>query len=103
MLSVKNGNKFTYKDRYDGMDYVFEPHATAVIEEAAAAHFFGYGLDEKARLGAMSRAGWLRQMGKDGPGGQDEAYAILGNFVFKEVEPNWQEVGKVSNMERTAS
>ncbi len=101
MLSVKNKNKFRYADRYDGLEYVFEPHGTVVIEEGAAAHFFGYGLDDKARANAMSRAGWLKSMAKDGPGGMDEALAVLHNFVFAEVQPNWQEVkGEVSQMER---
>ena len=103
MLSVQNKNKFKYVDRYDGLEYVFEPHSTTIIEEQAAAHFFGYGLDDKARVSAMSRAGWLKSMAKDGPGGQDEAYAILHNFVFKEVAPDWKEVkGEVTQMERAA-
>lgn len=101
MLQVKNRNKFRYVDKYDGLEYVFDPHSTVVIEEAAASHFFGYGLDDKARINAMSRAGWLKTMQKDGPGGQDEAFAILGNFVFAEVQPDWKEIkGDVHQMER---
>lgn len=98
-LSVTNNNNFTYKDRYDGVDYVFPPKVQVIVEEAAAKHIFAYGGNEQDRVKAMARNGWLQQMVKEGKGGMDDALAIYHRFVFREVEPEWKEVrGEVKHM-----
>ena len=89
MLQVINKNSKPYRDRWNGEDFLFEPNRPTVVSEIVARHFFGYGLDDAAKMKCMTRAGWLKDTE---PESLRYAGSILANFVFKEVEPNWKEV-----------
>jgi hypothetical protein len=76
MLRVTNRNNFTLKDRYDGIDYIFKPNESVVIEEDAARHFFGYGAPDKIPF--LIRQGWAVSSDKI-----EEGLKILNKFVFE--------------------
>lgn len=84
MLRVTNRNSFTLNDRYDGIDYKFEPNKPVVIEEDAARHFFGYGLADKTP--ALVRQGWCISSDKT-----EEAYKKLNNFKFEQGSVEFKE------------
>jgi hypothetical protein len=56
MIFVTNTNDFVHVDRYDGVDYQFEPNVAVPIDEGAAAHLFGYGNANKNDT--LTRLGW---------------------------------------------
>jgi len=76
-LRVTNRNSFTLKDRYDGIDYVFKPNESVVIEEEAARHIFGYGVEDKIPF--MVRQGWCASSDKT-----EEGMNKLNKFRFEE-------------------
>ena len=77
LLRVTNRNSFTLTDRYDGVDYKFEPNKPTVIEEAAARHFFGYGMADKSPF--LVRQGWSVSSDR-----MEEAMKKLNKFVFEQ-------------------
>ena len=94
LLRVTNRNNFVLTDRYDGVDYTFEPNKPTVIEEAAARHFFGYGMADKIPF--LVRQGWCVSSDKT-----EEAMKKLSKFVFEqgsvEFAPTAEEVKTISN------
>lgn len=56
MIYVTNTNAFTHTDRYNGVDYLFEPNDSVLLEEVAAQHMLGYGLADKSNT--LTRLGW---------------------------------------------
>ena len=90
-VKVVNKNSFTYRDKYDSVEYVFPPNTAVIVQdEYALFHFFGYGapveIAEKVRLQKMARAGWLKFHDEQG---LEQANQIFYNFVFTPVEAKW--------------
>lgn len=79
MIEVRNDNAFTYRDRYNGIDYEFPPGKTVPIDFEAARHFFGYGVADK--MSTMVRNGWLSNSAD-----MAQAKEILGNFIFRDAD-----------------
>lgn len=96
LLRVTNRNSFTLTDRYDGVDYKFEPNKPTVIEEAAARHFFGYGMADKSPF--LVRQGWSVSSDR-----MEEAMKKLNKFVFEqgsvEFSPADDEVEEIAEEE----
>ena len=70
---VQNRNDFTHVDRYNGVDYVFEPGEKLAIPAEAAAHMFGLGKMDKSDN--LIRLGWANRP-------NDEGVKWLSKFVF---------------------
>lgn len=88
-VQIINKNPKPYRDAWNGTVFTFEPNKPVVISEVAAQHIFGYGLDSDGKRAKMVRAGWLIKGDEDSV---KAAWAMLYNFVFKEVAPDWKEV-----------
>ena len=56
-VRVVNNTGKAIKARYDGKDYLFSPGEPTDVHQVAAAHIFGFGLDDKTN--AFHRLGWL--------------------------------------------
>jgi len=56
-LSVKNGTDRKISGRFHGEDYVLKPGESVTMPVEAAAHIFGFGVDDKTP--ALHRLGWL--------------------------------------------
>lgn len=88
-VRVTNKNQQVYRDRFDGIDYVFEPNKPVVVEdERALAHFFGYGMDQEYQLKRFGRNGWLKMHDE---AGLASAWATFGGFKFEAVQPKWED------------
>jgi hypothetical protein len=59
-IRIVNRTGSIIKARYDSVDYVFVPDEPTDVHELAAAHIFGYGVDDK--IPAFHRLGWLNHM-----------------------------------------
>jgi hypothetical protein len=46
-VKVTNRNTATFRDAYQGIEYIFEPGKPIAIPLAAAVHLFGFGLKDK--------------------------------------------------------
>lgn len=58
LVRVTNrNNMWKVRDRYGGVEYVFQPGETSTIPAEAAEHIFGYGLPEPERFKKMMRMG----------------------------------------------
>lgn len=68
--------------RYDGKDYRFLHGKACDVPNEAAAHIFGLGLGEQARITCVARLGWA-ETGKDIPA----ALARLKRIKFLDVPP----------------
>lgn len=79
MIGVKNNGTETLTARYDGKDYSFPPGVTKALSEAAAAHIFGFGLEDKTRV--LARLGWASSSAQ-----YAQAIAKLNDFTFLAVE-----------------
>lgn len=88
MIQVTNKNQEVFSDMYDGVRYTFEPGVATVMEEAAAQHIFGYGLDQEGQIKKFERVGWLKDRSE---AELRRVWVKFNNFVFREVEPNWKE------------
>lgn len=58
-LEVENGLEEELAMSFHGNRYVWEPHEKLMLSEAAAAHIFGYGLDNTGKETAFLRLGWI--------------------------------------------
>ena len=88
-IRVTNKNQQVYRDRYDGLDYVFEPNKPVVVEdERALVHFFGYGMDQAYQLKRFARNGWLKMHDE---AGLAAAWATFGGFKFETVQAKWED------------
>jgi hypothetical protein len=56
-VRIVNNTGKTIKARYDGKDYIFSNGEPTDVHQLAAAHIFGFGLDDKTN--AFHRLGWL--------------------------------------------
>ena len=93
MIGVKNNGEETFVARYDGVDYKFEPGVTVTIDEAAATHIFGFGLEDKQRV--LVRHGWLTHAHA-----LPDAMKKLATFQFLAAKVQYEETPKI---ERSAS
>ena len=76
-IRVVNRSGSTIKARYDGKDYEFKHGDPTDVHQSAAAHIFGFGLDDK--MNAFHRLGWLNK------GSYEEALEKLNDIEFDEV------------------
>jgi hypothetical protein len=83
MFEVSYKGKEPFVDMCGGVPFEIKYGEKKQIDEIAARHIFGLGEQDKER--ALVRLGWLRNLGREGPGGWDEAMAKLGAFVFNEL------------------
>lgn len=88
MIGVKNNSKEKFVGRYNGEDFVFEPGVSVAISPEAAAHIFGFGLEDKQPV--LQRLGWMRT--RDG---MPDALAKLAQFQFLAVEHRFAEPQKI--------
>lgn len=88
MIGVKNNTAEKFVGRYDGEDFVFEPGVPLAITPDAAAHIFGFGLEDKKPV--LQRLGWMRTLDN-----MDEALAKLAKFQFLAVESRFEEPKKI--------
>jgi len=58
-IFVTNHNDFTHTDRFNGVDYVFQPKQKVLIPIDAAEHMFGFGKDDKTET--LTRLGWANK------------------------------------------
>ena len=58
-LEVENGLEETVEMSFHGDRYVWEPGEKLLLTEAAAAHIFGYSLDNAGKETAFLRLGWI--------------------------------------------
>jgi hypothetical protein len=56
-IRIVNNSGKTIKARYDGKDYVFANGEPTDVHHLAAAHIFGFGLEDKTN--AFHRLGWI--------------------------------------------
>jgi hypothetical protein len=82
-VKVINHNSSRFIDRFDGKDYVFEPHDPVLMSDEAARHIFGYGDGDKAPY--LSRIGKMKTTQLDGAGGFREAMKWLEKIEFREM------------------
>ena len=54
---TNRNNTGEFRDKYGGIEYRFPAGDTVTIPEEAAAHIWGYGLDDKERFKKMMRMG----------------------------------------------
>jgi hypothetical protein len=85
IFKVTNRSTESFRDRYDGVDFEVKPGQSAQIDENAARHFFGLGLEDKTA--ALVRLGWLTNASNDPGthGSRPHAMARLGAFQFTEL------------------
>jgi len=76
-VRVTNRTGSTIKGRYDGVDYLFKPGDETDVHHLAAAHIFGFGLDDKTN--AFLRLGWLTS------GSYEEGIERLKDIQFGDV------------------
>lgn len=76
MIFVTNKNDFEHQDRYNGVDYFWNPGDKVAVPEEAAAHMFGYGRADKTEN--LVRLGWNWQ--------EDEGVRKLAKFVFSQAQ-----------------
>lgn len=79
VLYVVNHGTETHTDRFDGVDYVFEPETPVKVPVYAAQLFFGYGNDNKTE--AFVRSGRMSNTAQ-----YDQCMEWLGNFQFSMME-----------------
>ncbi len=72
-IFVTNNNEFTHVDKFDGVEYIWEPGQKLLIDEDAAAHMFGYGRSDKTEN--LIRIGWSNLF-------NDEGVVRLSKFIF---------------------
>ncbi len=77
-ISVKNGNDFAIKGRYDGQDYSFPPGEPVAVPVEVANHVFGWGQPDKTR--ALHRLGWLSTADS-----MSQAQERMNRIIFEEV------------------
>ena len=88
MIGIKNNTAEKFTARYDGEDFVFEPGVPLAISPEAAAHIFGFGLEDKKPV--LQRLGWMRTLD-----GLPDALARLAQFQFLAVEQRFEEPKKI--------
>lgn len=84
MIGVQNNTKEKFVGRYNGEDFEFEPGVPLAITPEAAAHIFGFGLEDKKAV--LQRLGWMRTLDS-----LPDALAKLAQFQFLAVEQRFQE------------
>jgi queuine/archaeosine tRNA-ribosyltransferase len=92
LLRVTNRNSFTLKDKFDGVEYVFEPNKATVMEEDAARHIFGYGSPNK--IPYLVRQGWCPSSDKT-----EEAMKKLNKFIFEEGKMQFESTDEEDSKE----
>lgn len=83
---TNRNNTKVLRDRYGGIEYVFNPGETVTIPAEAAEHIFGYGLDEKGKWQKFLRSGLANQ-----PKGRE----IFDRMVVRPVGSNVEATGAV--------
>jgi hypothetical protein len=82
-LEVENGLEEEVEMKFHGDHYVWEPGEKLMLSEAAAAHIFGYGLDNIGKETAFLRLGWINSRPECN---WKSAMARLKKFKFTPVE-----------------
>ena len=78
MIGVKNLGE-SFAGRFDGKDYKFPAGQVTTLSEDAAAHIFGFGVEDKSRV--LARNGWATTSAR-----MDVALKRLEQFQFLAVE-----------------
>ncbi len=92
MLYVTNRTSKGFADRWNGLPFQFPPNEKVPVPPEAAAHFFGFGLEDRSRA-------WKRQGFTTERDGQE----FLKSFLFSTDEPKPLEPTPAPQPELTAA
>ncbi len=79
-IIVTNNSSTALSDRFNGVDITFPPGKRVLIDEDAAKHIFGFGVEDKTMH--FARLGWLRSAGE-----MQAAMDRLAEFSFASFDP----------------
>jgi hypothetical protein len=98
-VKITNHNDFVISDRYDNVEFAFEPHKSITIPAEAANHIFGWrdGISKEDMFKHFQkRSGWNTPEYSNGKGQKFWDKIDINKVVFRlvEIAPEDEELGE---------